>query len=110
MAKPKRATKIPENIPATPFAAWRDAMGFNGKQVAEAGASVGLGNQVAGAMNRGSRKLSHLELLGLTAALAGLPPFTADLTARLDERARTMLRLAGEDVSRCLKARGKERS
>ena len=30
------------------FASWRAAMGFNGKQVAEAGARVGLAPQAAG--------------------------------------------------------------
>ncbi len=107
MAKTKRAKNIPENIPATPFASWVEAMGLNRKQVAEAGERVGLSRQAAGGRNRGSINMNDLELLGLTAAFFKLPPWSADLVGKLDDRAKTMLRLAAEDVARCLTAKRK---
>jgi hypothetical protein len=93
----------PKTQPApTPFGSWRTAMGFNGKQVAEAGARVGLSPQAAGHRNRGATEMGDLELMGLTAAFFGLPPWRPDLGNNLDERALTLIRLAREEVQRCL--------
>jgi hypothetical protein len=101
-----RAGRKPANLPVldqpTPFASWIAAKGYNRKQVAEAGATLGLSAQAAGFRNRGAVTMSELELLGLTAAYFGLPPWRPDFADKLDDRARTMMRLAAEDIARCL--------
>jgi hypothetical protein len=114
-----RAMKIPpiggvgksarQSAATTPFASWVAAMGYNRKQVAEAGARVGLSAQTAGHRNRGETDMNQLELMGLTAAYFSLPAWRPDLAAKLDDRARTMMQLAREDIERCLVSNEKAR-
>lgn len=62
------------------FAAWVRGMGFNEKQITEAGKLLGYGIYQAGRRYRGEvAPMSKIERLGLTAAFLGLPEFTEAL-------------------------------
>ena len=58
------------------FAAWMKAMGFNGKQVTEAGARLGIERDTTSRINREERQLTETERLAMAAVRAGLPAWT----------------------------------
>lgn len=68
----------------TDFKQWMNYLGFNGKEVAKAGAHIGLGDQVAGQRNRGEKDLSLTERLAMAAFAAGIPPWSPETKAEID--------------------------
>lgn len=50
-------------------------MGFNAKQIAEAGNAIGLSAPVSYAISQGRREVSETERLAMSAVLAGLAPY-----------------------------------
>lgn len=60
----------------TDFALWREAMGFNGKQVAEAGSLLGYSEASASLLHRGKQELTLPDRLAMAALRAGLKPWT----------------------------------
>ena len=65
-----------ENL--TPFAAWARQMGFSGKEITRAGALIGLSEAQASRSNTGKRELSRTERMAMSAASAGLAPWSPD--------------------------------
>lgn len=59
------------------FAAWARGMGYNGKQLTEAGRTLGYEGRQVEIRNRGIVELRKIERLGLTAAFFDLPEFEA---------------------------------
>ncbi len=62
----------------TDFEIWMQAMGFNGKQIGEAGARIGLTNTSARMTRSGNRDLKLVERLAMSAIRAGLPPWSPE--------------------------------
>lgn len=61
------------------FQIWVQKMGFNGKQIAEAGRRIGHGHpDTSGKTNRGERELTETERLAMAAVRAGLPAWTPE--------------------------------
>lgn len=58
------------------FAAWRIAMGFTRKQVAEAASLIGYKEGAGSLMHRGERELTDRDRLAMAARRAGLNPWT----------------------------------
>ncbi len=73
-------------IPQAPFAAFRERLGLNLKEVAKAGALIGIEPTTARARHSGiaqpgraSGELSLTERLAMSAVAAGLPPYRPEL-------------------------------
>lgn len=62
----------------TDFALWIERMGYNGKQVREAAARIGLGATTASQTSTGARELTDTERLAMAAVRAGLPAWTPE--------------------------------
>ncbi len=60
------------------FQKWCAMMGFNGKQVGEAGKSIGISQQSAVRTNTGRRELTETDRLAMAAVRAGLKPWTPE--------------------------------
>ncbi len=61
------------------FKEWMKAMGYHGKQVTEAGKSIGFGETNAiSRTHRGLRELTITEQLAMSAVRAGLKPWTME--------------------------------
>ncbi|QPC87102.1 hypothetical protein GA830_10385 [Mesorhizobium sp. NBSH29] len=65
------------------FQEWMEKMGFNRKQVSEAGALIGFRKDLASLVSRGARELSETERLALAAVRAGLPAWTPETDAAI---------------------------
>ncbi len=61
------------------FYRWREAMGFDGKGSVKAGALIGLTKGRAIDLHSGRARPTETELLAMSAARAGLPPWTPEL-------------------------------
>lgn len=57
------------------FKQWVAAMGFNQKQVAQAGELIGMKEGVASIRNRGEKEPNLTERLAMAAVAAGIPPW-----------------------------------
>ncbi len=66
------------------FKAWMKAMGFNAKQVSNAGEAIGMSPSLAGHTSRGLRELTITERLAMTAYSTNLPPWSRDKAAYID--------------------------
>lgn len=62
------------------FREWMRVAGFNGREVTKAGEAIGMPQSIAKNTSRGARELSETERLAMSAALAGLPPWTPEKT------------------------------
>ncbi|MGH0003160.1 hypothetical protein ACQU0X_24080 [Pseudovibrio ascidiaceicola] len=62
----------------TDFEIWMRALGYNGKQVGEAGACIGLTNTSVRMTKKGDRELKLVERLAMSAIRAGLPEWTPE--------------------------------
>jgi hypothetical protein len=60
------------------FEMWMTAMGFHGKQVTKAGATIGVGSQAAQRRYRGDLEPNLTELLAMAAVTAGLPAWSPE--------------------------------
>lgn len=104
----KPATRKSPGAPKGPavtdstFSLWRDAMGFNKKQVSAAGALLGLGTAATIKRSRGLTEPSQMELLAMSALRAGLPPWSPKAEAEIAavRAAMEMFRLAAESARR----------
>lgn len=66
------------------FKKWMDSLGFNGKEVAKAGAAIGLGDQVSWQRNTGKKELTLTERLAMAAVAAGIPPWSTETRAEIE--------------------------
>ncbi len=66
------------------FRAWMRSMGYNAKQVGQAGESIGMAAAMAGRTGRSERDLADTERLAMSAATVGLPAWTPDSAVELD--------------------------
>ncbi|MAZ85832.1 MAG: hypothetical protein CML31_05415 [Rhizobiales bacterium] len=60
------------------FVEWMGHMGFHGKQVSEAGRSIGLKPRVTVQVKAGERELTPTERLAMSAVAAGLPEWSPE--------------------------------
>lgn len=60
------------------FKTWMSAMGYHGKQVAKAGARLGMGAGTAQLRYRGEKDPDLLERLAMAAVTAGLPAWSPE--------------------------------
>lgn len=81
---------------------WMRASGFNGKQVAMAGASIGMQPAAIQNRHRGVTDMPRIETLGLTAAFLGFPPWAPGFADALDDDARAAVRIARREIERCI--------
>jgi hypothetical protein len=58
------------------FRQWMVDAGFNGKQVTQAGAAIGISSVMANRLSQGIRELETLDRMAMAAHLAGLKPWT----------------------------------
>lgn len=65
------------------FSLWREAMGFNAKQVTKAGALLGIPTAGAVRRNRGETEPDLSERLAMAALRAGLPPWSPKTDAEI---------------------------
>jgi len=65
----------------TLFAQFRQAMGLNRRQVAEAGEKIGLSSSVASSRHSGASEVTLTEQLAMAAVRAGLPPWSPETDA-----------------------------
>ena len=66
------------------FKKWMDSLGYNGKEVAKAGAAIGLGDQVSWQRNTGKKELSTTERLAMAAVAAGIPPWSIETKGEIE--------------------------
>jgi len=66
------------------FRAWMKAMGFNAKQVGQAGELIGMASAMAGRTGRSERELTETERLAMSAATAGLPAWSPEAAAEIE--------------------------
>ena len=66
------------------FKAWMSAMGYHGKQVAKAGASIGMGAGTAHLRYRGEKAPDLMERLAMAAVTAGLPAWSPERHLELE--------------------------
>lgn len=59
----------------TDFATWVSLLGFNGKQVSQAGEKIGMKTTTSSMSALGKRELTLQDRLAMAAVLADLPPF-----------------------------------
>ena len=73
------------NEPSTKsvFAAFREALGFNLKQVGHAGELIGLEPKAARTRHSGDQPLTKTELLAMSAVIAGLAPYRSSIHSSL---------------------------
>lgn len=57
---------------------WMQAMGFSGKQVAEAGKTIGMGRSTALLCHSGKRRLTKTERLAMAAAVSQSSPWSPE--------------------------------
>lgn len=66
------------------FKAWMKAMGFNAKQVSNAGEAIGMSPSLAGHTSRGLRELTMTERLAMAAYATNISPWTRDNASFLE--------------------------
>lgn len=81
------------------FRAWMKAMGFNAKQVALAGETIGMASAMAGRTARGERDLSDTERLAMAAVTANLPRWKPTNATEI-EAVRTLNTMLGDELSK----------
>ena len=98
---------VTEEADTNDFRSWMKSMGYNAKQVSAAGDLVGMSSSLAGHSSRGIRELTVTERLAMTAATAGLPPWTRDTAVDI-EAVRTVYELLKEEVKQASAGSGAE--
>lgn len=84
------------------FQKWMAAMGYNGKQVAEAGSLLGFSESTSQKTHRGVREMTREDRLVAAAIRAGLDPWSPEndqATADAGELGRIMQRMAVRPAS-----------
>jgi hypothetical protein len=78
----------------TLFASWVRALGFNKKQIRDAGAKIGLNASSSGFRNRAEVLLSASEKLAMTAAWLGIPSWKRDFAELAPKQRKRVMRAA----------------
>ncbi|MEH7904033.1 hypothetical protein V7794_22820 [Rhizobium laguerreae] len=79
------------------FRVWMKSMGYNAKQVSNAGELVGMSPSLAGHSSRGLRELTQTERLAMAAATAGIPPWTPENADEI-ETVRILRRILSDEI------------
>ncbi|MDH6273611.1 hypothetical protein M2311_003701 [Rhizobium leguminosarum] len=80
------------------FRTWMKSLGYNAKQVSNAGEVVGMSPSLAGHSSRGLRELSYTERLAMAAATAGLPAWTPEKADEI-ETVRILRRILSDEIA-----------
>lgn len=87
---------------------WAKASGFNMRQQALAAESIGMTRDQWRARVNGRAQVQPFEMLALSAAYLGLPPWRPGFADALDDDARLAIDMARRQVARCLAAHATE--
>ena len=89
---------------STEFAAWREAMGFDGKGSVKAGSMIGVPKKRAINLHTGRVAVPGLtERMAMAAARAGLPPWEPSLDSAIALAGALIAGTAGADELRTLR-------
>ncbi|NEH72301.1 hypothetical protein [Rhizobium leguminosarum] len=79
------------------FRVWMKSLGYNAKQVSNAGELVGMSPSLAGHSSRGLRELTYTERLAMAAATAGIPAWTPEKADEI-ETVRILRRILSDEI------------